>query len=832
MLDDGVEKAIAIGRENQEFIVLGKAWCTHIRTDRSIFGVGIIEQETGLPISGGRFACDYAASDGGVTAMQLSVSALNFYEENCLGCSHRSPSGRVPNLGTWATERRAERARNEQMQAAAQEKALEEAKSRAELRRLIAASLSGSSQEVVNLINRVDNDESDGEAGRSLVAMAQLDTGAFPVEIEQMLLLDARTLRSSVFLGVLVKLNLARATNSVELRSLCVDAVREGWAKDEGFTYLSRCGTDADIGDSLLGAVISHAAPPAGIFRGEAGDPAALVHYHSVAPDPVETKLAEMLRHGDPWARASSAAGLQAILGSEPDVGARLVSPLLDALRHRPSGHDFAQAEHEVESAVARVMQVAPSVVADMVSARWSRATAQYRARMMSCYGSAIRHASAELHAEVARPILDQVISVLSEPYSYNVDGHESDYQGRATEVLKQAVKVAPEGLTSVDVLIGLLLNWLQNRHQLNEREFTGPFAALEQMGLSAQLDNYIRDIRDSIVLVGDRSPVEFISSCKQLFEGAEMSPDVRAEVVHMIGRVATRSTASMNVALSMVYSAMLGDDQLVRASGMKAAGILMRALPPESVPPLLAAATVAGLSDRYLIVVDAAVEAMCYVPGDLIDRGETGERLLAIAWSLAQDRLRDHTVGSAISSVRSLASEDPKMLSAACSAVLRICRRMPANDARKVLRDQRWLEMHGDWADTTIHALRLDEDARFEFHDDYDREELLKRLGRRRLELQQIDTLVDVLQETSSGDRWRSLRAADVLGELGRPDLGAQAVAAYRDTVPDTIEMREHRRFMELARFAFEVEAAVACADGDTRKDIVERLDRWHRDQ
>ena len=353
MLDDEFEKAIAIGRENQEFIVLGKAWCTHIRTDRSNFGVGIIEQETGLPISGGRFACDYAASDGGVAAMQLSVSALNFYEENCLGCPHRSPSGRVPNLGTWATERRAERARNEQMQAAAQEKALEEAKSRAEHRRLIAASLSASSQEVVNLVNRVDIDESDGEAGRSLVAMAQLDTGAFPVEIEQMLLLDARTLRSSVFLGVLVKLNLARATDSVELRSLCVEAVREGWAEDEGCTYLGRYGTVDDIGDSLLGAVISRVASPAEFLPGEPGDPAALIHYHSIVPEPVETKLAEMLRHGDPWVRASAAAGLRAIIDSEPGTGARLVPPLLDALRHRPSEH--AHVEHEVESAVAQV---------------------------------------------------------------------------------------------------------------------------------------------------------------------------------------------------------------------------------------------------------------------------------------------------------------------------------------------------------------------------------------------------------------------------------------------------------------------------------------------
>lgn len=832
MLDKEVEEAIALGRENQEFVVLGKSWCTHIRTDRSFLGVGIIEQETGLPISGGRFTCDYAADGGGVAANQLSVSALDFYEKNCLGCPHRSPGGRIPNLGTWAGERLAERAQNEEAQAAAQEKALEEAEARAEHRRFIAASLSASCQEAVALINRVDIDESDGEAGQSLLALARLDPGAFPVEIEQVLLSDARTLSSSVLLGALVELNLAKTRNSAELRSLCVEAVRDGWAADEGCAYLSRYGTADDVSDSLLAAIVSHVAAPMGILRGEPDDPAALVHYHSLAPEAVEAKLAEVLRHGDPWARASAGAGLRAILGNEPDAGARFVTPLLDALRHHKDSRDLLEAEHEVETAAAAVLRLEPRAVAAAVGARWHRATARYRTRILTCYESAIRHTSTDLPADLARVILDQAITALSEPYRHTLDRHEHDYQGRATEVLKQVVKTAPAGLVSSDVLIGLLLVWLQNRQQLSEIQLTGQLAALEQMSLSAQLAHYIRDLRDAIVSIGNQSPGEFTSACKEVLDGVDSSPDVRAEILRIIGRVATASASSLNVALPVIYSAMLGDDQLVRASGMEAAGALMHALPPESVPPLLAVAAAAGLSDPYLIVVDAAVEAIRDVPGDLIDRRETVECLLNIAWSLAPDRLRENVVGSAIRSARRLAGEDPEMLGAVRAVVLRITRRMPASSARKLLSGQRWLEMHGDWADATIHALRIDEDARFELPDDYDRERLLERLGRRRVGPQQIDALVDVLHATGSRDRWRSLRAADVLGELGRPDLGAQALAAYRDTVPDTIEMREQRRFLELAEIAFRAETAIASADGDTRQEIVERLDRWHGGQ
>lgn len=118
-IDSSIEDALSLGRENQEFISLGKAWCTHIRTDRSAFGVGLLEQETGLPISGGRFTCDYAANQDWAAAPQLSASALNFYENNCPGCSHRSPGGRIPNLGTWAEQRLNERAREREAEAAA-----------------------------------------------------------------------------------------------------------------------------------------------------------------------------------------------------------------------------------------------------------------------------------------------------------------------------------------------------------------------------------------------------------------------------------------------------------------------------------------------------------------------------------------------------------------------------------------------------------------------------------------------------------------------------------------------------------------------------------------
>lgn len=826
-MDGAMEEALSVGRENQEFISLGKAWCTHIRTDRSALGVGLVEQETGLPISGGRFTCDYAANQDWIAASQLSVSALDFYENNCRGCTYRSPGGRIPNLGTWAEGRLRERAQEQAEEASASEAARREAEQRATQRRLIAASLSAQCQHVIELINRVDLDATDTEAAESLLAVAKLSPEAFPAEIKQLLLADTRTSESHALLGVLVELG--TAGDFPGLHTLCVVAVRGGWGITEGCRHLSRHGMADDVNDNLLDVVVAHAAPEDGDFFREPGDPAALIRYHSLAPDLVETKLAEMLRHGESRVRACAATGLRAVLGISSEAGPRLLPPLLDALRHPEDMFDHFHAAHEAALSVAVILHAAPTTVADAIGRRWPGASSEYRTRLMSCYDLAIRHRSKELTVDIAQAILDKAVQVLSEPFTQEVGGHEVDFQGRAADTLRQVVRVAPVAVLSSDVLIGLLLKWLEHEREFSEIQLTGPLAALEQMGLSAQLRRYIRDISEAIVSAGSRAPSDFLSVCKQLYDGADSSPAVRSEIVQMAGRVAAKSLSVSNDALPLIYSAMLGDDQLVRASGMKAAEEVMRALPSESIPPLLATAASAGLSDQYLIVGQAAVRAVRYIPADLVDWDPAVVQLLGIAWSYAHDRTRDHLVLDAIHAARHLANADQEKLGAVRSATLKIAERMPAHEARQLLCRQRWLEDHTEWAQAAIQALRRDDDLQYEHLGDRDREDLLRLLGNRRLSDSQVDALAVVLLDTSRLDHRRWLLAADVLAELGRPELSADMITAYLSEVSDTIEMSELRRHLDLLILAFETEAAIAAADVDMRRDIRGRLDQWH---
>ena len=412
-MDDQVEQAVEIGRENARLILLGKAWCTHIRADRTGCGVGMVEEMTGLPVTGGRFTCDFARQPVGFAGMRLEATALGFYEDNCKGCAHREPGNRVPNLSTWAEPLLAERAERERAQEAARQAALAERQQRADHRTLVAASLPATSQEIVGLINRIDLESSDTEAQESIRNLACLAPDTFADDVKEMLCTEARRLRSAVLLEVL--LTVERPGDS-RLHELCLDAVREGWGRAEGCRYLSEHGLETDLDQDLLDAVVFHAAPTVQLMFHTPGEPAALLRYHSLASDAVEQRVRALLGHGQAIRRAAAAAASQALVAADPTCGERLLTALLDGLRHAEDMHDPNRAAGEIASVVALIVKHAPNFVDTAVERRWRRATPQYRSRLIDCYDSAVRRRSEQIRGKVGRIVVARAVAALSEP--------------------------------------------------------------------------------------------------------------------------------------------------------------------------------------------------------------------------------------------------------------------------------------------------------------------------------------------------------------------------------------------------------------------------------
>lgn len=364
-MSDEIERVLPGGRENQKFIELGKAWCTHIRTDRSMLGIGLVEQMTGLPITGGKFTCDFARNPGNLVGMMLSATALDFYEDNCLGCQDRSPGGRVPNLSTWAESLLADRHRREIAESQEQQVAAKKCRQRIEHRRLASVSFNSTSQEIVELINRLDLDISDTEAEQKLKETATLLSGTF-IEIKDILYEAVADLKSSVLLEVSIAIE--GDLNSDKLRSLCVAAVSEGWGSSEACSYLSKNGVVNDLTEDFLYEMILCSVPSERHYDTQSTDNSAVLrHYHSLDPKLVESKIIEMLQHGDNWRRNIAAKAAYTVIKYDKDSGTRLLAPLLNGLKFPESHFDDVMPSWQIAQAVGMILLNSPSAVRDVI---------------------------------------------------------------------------------------------------------------------------------------------------------------------------------------------------------------------------------------------------------------------------------------------------------------------------------------------------------------------------------------------------------------------------------------------------------------------------------
>ena len=236
----------------------------------------------------------------------------------------------------------------------------------------------------------------------------------------------ARMLRSAVLLDVL--LSVERPGGS-QLHELCLKAVREGWGRAEGCRYLGEHGLRSDLDQDLLDAVIFHAAPPVQLMFHTPGEPAALLRYHSRASDTVEQRIRTLLGHGQAIRRAAAAAAAQAIVAADPTGGERLLTALLDGLRHEEDIHDQSVPPARSPPVVAMILRHAPNVVDAAVERRWRGASSGYRSRLIDCFDSVVRRRSEQIPNEVGRIVVTRAVIALSEPLDRPLGGHGDDYQ-------------------------------------------------------------------------------------------------------------------------------------------------------------------------------------------------------------------------------------------------------------------------------------------------------------------------------------------------------------------------------------------------------------------
>ena len=540
-----------------------------------------------------------------------------------------------------------------------------------------------------------------------------------------------------------------------------------------------------------------------------------------------------MLRHGLESTRSAAARALRHIAGAEPDAGLRLLPALLDGLKFSDDDHYGGdRGSDDIAHVVADLLYHSSDVVDQAVSDRWGSATEGYRARLIRCYDAAVRARRDSATPEVFRVVLARAVAALGEPPGAGRVDIFEDYQSRASDLLKMAASDAPAGAIDPDLVLGTLLMWIEHERAHEASRPQSPMEALERMGTGARMRGLVRDIADAVAAIGSHDVLPFLAICDGIYAGSDTDPEVRSEIVTIAGTVAASSGREIGSALPLIYSAIFNDSQLVRSAGMEAAESVMRALGPESTPPLLARAAVAGLSDQYLIVVRAAVKACRYIPTDLENPAAMCEYLLRVAGAYAADRLQHHLVEDALSAAIRISRDHPALGPLVARASLHVIDKMDRYNARESLGHFSRLADDPEWTGVAIRALRADHDPQYETLGDDDKDGLLRDLARRPLSEEEVRDLVSGEVEAAKWDRRRAVRAAEALAELGRPDASVDVLEAQLDAIPDTITMRSARRNARALVLRFGLEAAIAAADSDRRREIAAEAQALHESQ
>jgi hypothetical protein len=294
------DDAVRTGRRNAVTVEMARRHCLNM-TFTEFGGRGTAEAVTGLPINTRQVGC--LVAHGGIGA-NLDWIAGEFYEQHCVGCTHRRPTGDVPNLATVM---------DEQKDAAAQVEAAERAETarrhhaweqRAEHRRGVQASSDTAMATALDDIGVLDQEpgtERDNAACdgalRRLTALAERAPETFSTVVIELALALVADVHLSELLTPLRHVARVRSECAADVVRAAPDALRRSPVEEAG-----RCVADLltsrDAGQ-LDGAVIRslvYLADPRsrrfGSYEGGTGDASALRAAAGAAPRAVAARCA------------------------------------------------------------------------------------------------------------------------------------------------------------------------------------------------------------------------------------------------------------------------------------------------------------------------------------------------------------------------------------------------------------------------------------------------------------------------------------------------------------------------------------------------------------
>lgn len=606
MTDD---EALAFGQQNEHAIAMLRNHCVNARVSISLSPYA---KAVGLPIGPTEIACDHAAFFG-MSGVDIMVLAVEFYEQRCVGCQYRNPTGRLPTIVTEAERRKSEREAYHTIERERQLAVENARKLRGEARDLALAGQSYTVRDLASHIDRVDrdaaltSDQDVADSRRRIIEVARLS----PEHFAAVLIEDLKRLaiaKDSTALEALHELARHGCVPPNEVANIAADILSSGAHIEAGKVVADLTGSVSKdkLASASLGAIALasdwHAAFPS---PRHPASPAALIALASYAWEDLRAIVLQELSHENAWRREAACHAAYYLLHEGPSRSEELLGPVLESIWGEDRGYagDPAPA-----AAAARVIAEAwrqlPESSFELVERHGVSCSSEVRGVLMTVPHGLERNGGAPDRA--IEYVIRFLMRRLEGDWGIEVAADASH------ELADLAVKRPPLLAASIAELVGGLIRACQPPSRLLVQTVKDP--QLEQIEAMArqQHQHFIRrNLAEALGRIARPRPGAVFEACSAVLgatTGDELHDrETRVTFLKVFETAASPQTVAL--ILPRLYTALLSDDAAIRAAAIGLWRACARAC--GTLPHDLEELAERLLTDTFVVVHEAMLDAL-----------------------------------------------------------------------------------------------------------------------------------------------------------------------------------------------------------------------------
>jgi hypothetical protein len=803
------------GERNKDVVELIHNWCSHARVSNK-GGVGLIAQQTGLPIGHFAMECDFAPASG-FAGWYLELCALDFHDRNCAHCDKRQ-AVRMPNLSILVGQRDREaiRQQEEADRTAAELQAALEA--RKKQREALRVGQDAAVRALLDDLDTLDATHADDAKTRVIQTLRLAPEVLTPSLTEYFFELTASPDAGCQEVA-LQALKYANA-DPARLVDAALQCLAKGAAVQTAAYIVMETPELADerTVEAATPALIRLARAPRSEFgHGErVFHPDPLKAVFAVWPEAVCQAIQRLLDSRSSYAIRTGTAGLKVLSAQAPNLLDRFSRSLVTKLTRAHLLIDDSDADRErravcsdLQRAVAAALRHAPSETDKLIATYFEGATAEAEARLVRAYSEIFRTSRTEeeaLDGKVAAIALMRFVAWSSNSKNLTV----------LTEITHALRPYGEEIAASVDGVLDIALGAaavMDARREAfgAEQSLSKPESFLDvldtqnfQSALYHSLEVFaaIAAAAASRSLAAAESYVDFLSR----IDGSRHS--LIAVLLEESSKLIV-TPEGLRLVLPELYTAMVGTSTLVRASAAETLG-RAGSRRSDDLPQLVLEAFILLLEDQYVIVHKAAAKALesISLTGALEQRaGRALLTLLSIYGN--KGKVESFLLDWMQLYFRRYTADDESRANLArwCLQVLMgVSVHMHLRDLNSL---SKYLKDQPTFVDLVVRAL---EDPEVGDHGQDDVIRLLYSIPDAEASKRSAD--LSKLSVRRSDRGWYVGAVVEVLTRVGAWDEAVEAIESSWEAIPDTVPMRRMKWSRRLHVVAVQFESAVAAGD------------------